>query len=305
VFDAMTRFLSELLPNHIVIVNQASENQGYLNRSVGRLERVATAPVSQTVAIAHRCRTRTKGESCRRRPPAAGVMAVAPGRSGRADERVARSVDGSRMTAQAQLTQLILHYGYLAMGATVFAENLGMPVPGETAVFIAAGAAAAGHLNVLLVWLVAVCAAIVGDNVGFAFGHFGGKPVFERWGPRFGISHENYAATERFFDRFGGPAVMVARFVPVMRVVASLAAGASGMKWNHFLPWQAAGACLWAGYAVAVGYFGDRAMTYAKPLLIEEFGRWWPLVIVAAIFLALGTVAAVSKALARRMSDSV
>ena len=76
------------------------------------------------------------------------------------------------------LTQLIAHYGYFAMGGAVLAENLGLPVPGETAVFLAAAASAMGRLNVLVVWLVAVCAAIVGDNVGFGLGHFGGKPFF-------------------------------------------------------------------------------------------------------------------------------
>jgi membrane protein DedA with SNARE-associated domain len=205
----------------------------------------------------------------------------------------------------AALAVFVLRYGYLAMGAAVLAENLGLPVPGETAVFIAAGAAAAGRLNVAMVWLVAVAAAIIGDNIGFALGHFGGKPFFFRFGPRFGVSHENYALTERFFDRWGGPAVMVARFVPVVRVVAAIAAGASGMRWRHFMPWQAAGACLWAAYAVAVGYFGDRALNFAKPMLLEEFGRWWPFVIAAAVIFAFATVSVVSQLLARRMTKSL
>ena len=202
------------------------------------------------------------------------------------------------------LTQLIAHYGYFAMGGAVLAENLGLPVPGETTVFLAAAASAAGRLNVLIVWLVAVCAAIVGDNVGFGLGHFGGKPFFMRFGPRFGVSHEDYAVTERFFDRYGGPAVMVARFIPVVRVVAAIAAGASGMEWKRFLPWQGLGACLWASYAVAVGYFGDRALLFFKPMLLEEFGRWWPLVTVLAVVVALATVWAVSHLLARRITHS-
>jgi membrane protein DedA with SNARE-associated domain len=205
----------------------------------------------------------------------------------------------------AALAAFVLHYGYLAMGAAVLAENLGLPVPGETAVFIAAGAAASGRLNVLVVWLVAVCAAIIGDNMGFALGHFGGKPLFLRFGPRLGVSNENYALTEKFFDRYGGPAVAVARFVPVVRVIAAITAGASGMKWKHFLPWQAVGACLWAAYAVIVGYFGDRALNFAKPMLIEEFGRWWPLVIVAAVLLAFAAVSVISHLLARRMAQSL
>ena len=110
--------------------------------------------------------------------------------------------------------------------------------------------------------------------------------------------------TERFFDRYGGPAVMVARFIPVVRVVAAIAAGASGMEWKRFLPWQGLGACLWASYAVAVGYFGDRALLFFKPMLLEEFGRWWPLVTVLAVVVALATVSAVSHLLARRITHS-
>jgi membrane protein DedA with SNARE-associated domain len=203
------------------------------------------------------------------------------------------------------LAQYIAHYGYSAMGAAVLAENLGLPVPGETAVLMAAAAAAAGKLSVVGVWLVAVCAAIVGDNIGFALGHFGGKPFFLRFGPRFGVSHENYATTERFFDRYGGPAVMVARFVPVIRVVGAIAAGASGMEWKRFLPWQALGAGLWATWAVAMGYFGNRALLFVKPELVEDFGKWWPVVAVLAVVLALSIVAFVSRLLARRVTRSL
>lgn len=210
----------------------------------------------------------------------------------------------SATVAATTLVQLIAKFGYFAMAAAVLAENLGLPVPGETAVFVAAASAAAGNLNVFIVWITAVCAAIVGDNIGFGLGHYAGKPFFIRFGPRFGVSSEDYAMTERFFDRFGGPSVMVARFIPVMRVVAAIAAGASGMEWERFLPWQALGACLWATYAVVIGYFGDRALNLAKPMLIEEFGRWWPLVAVAAVVLALATVSVVSHLLARNLARS-
>jgi len=144
--------------------------------------------------------------------------------------RLARA-GADNVSVTVQLTQFVTQYGYFAVAAAVFAENLGIPVPGETAVFIAGAAAAAGKLSVFAVWFVAFIAAVLGDNVGFAIGHFGGKPMFLRYGPRIGISHEDYAATERFFDRYGGPGVLVARFIPVMRVVAAIAAGASGMQW--------------------------------------------------------------------------
>jgi membrane protein DedA with SNARE-associated domain len=200
------------------------------------------------------------------------------------------------------LAQAITHYGYFALAAAVLAENLGLPVPGETAVLLAAAASAAGQLNVVVVWLVAVCAAIIGDNIGFGLGHFGGKPFFVRFGPRIGVGPENYAMTERFFDRYGGPAVMVARFIPVIRVIAAIAAGASGMHWKCFLPWQAIGACLWATFAVVGGFFGNRALGIIKPMLIEEFGKWWPFVMVTALVLGFATVSLVSHLLARRLT---
>ena len=203
------------------------------------------------------------------------------------------------------LAQLIAHYGYFAMAAAVLAENLGLPVPGETAVLLAAASAAAGQLNIFVVWVTAVIAAILGDNLGFALGHFGGKPLFVRFGPKFGVSHENYAMTERFFDRYGGPAIMVARFIPVIRVVAAISAGASGMRWKRFMPWQALGACLWATSTAVFGYYGNRALSFFKPMLIEEFGAWWPFVTVAALVLAFSIVSVVSHLLARKVTRSV
>lgn len=208
------------------------------------------------------------------------------------------------MNGTARIAAFVAHYGYAAVAGAVFAENLGLPVPGETAVFIAAGSAATGHgLSWPLVWLTATLAAVLGDNLGFAIGHFGGERVFKRIAPRLGVTDADYARTTAFFDRWGGPAVAVARFIPVMRVIGALAAGTSGMAWRRFLPWQAAGAALWAGYAVAVGYFGDRALLIAKPYLVAEFGPWWPLVIVAAGALAIGVVTWISRALARRAGE--
>lgn len=205
-------------------------------------------------------------------------------------------------SAATTLAQFVTRYGYFAVVAAVLAENLGLPVPGETAVFVAAGSAAAGHLNIFIVWFVAVTAAIAGDNLGFGLGHYGGKPLFIRFGTRLGVSAQDYAMTEQFFDRFGGPAVAVARFIPVIRVIAAITAGTSGMEWDRFLPWQALGACLWATYAVTLGYFGDKALNLAKPVLIEEFGRWWPLVAIAVAVVAVATVSVVSHLLARRLA---
>jgi membrane protein DedA with SNARE-associated domain len=73
-------------------------------------------------------------------------------------------------------------YGYLAIAALVMAEDFGVPVPGETVLTLGAVYAGAGRLSIALVVLVAFCGAVVGDNIGFAIGHFGGRRLAERYG---------------------------------------------------------------------------------------------------------------------------
>src|ERR1700749_1521388 len=74
------------------------------------------------------------------------------------------------------------HYGYLAVVGLLFLEDFGVPVPGETILILAAGYAGTGRLNILLVALLGFCGAVLGDNVGFAIGHFGGRRLVLRYG---------------------------------------------------------------------------------------------------------------------------
>src|SRR5579884_396453 len=74
------------------------------------------------------------------------------------------------------------HYGYLAVAAFVLLEDFGIPVPGETVLIVAAVYAGTGRLSVWLVGLIGFLAAVAGDNIGFAIGHFGGRPLAERFG---------------------------------------------------------------------------------------------------------------------------
>jgi len=74
------------------------------------------------------------------------------------------------------------HYGYLAVVGLVLIEDFGVPVPGETVLILAAVYAGAGRFNIALVALLGFCRALLGDNIGFAIGHFGGRPLAERYG---------------------------------------------------------------------------------------------------------------------------
>src|ERR1700682_1775228 len=103
---------------------------------------------------------------------------------------------------------LLEHYGYLAVGGLVLVEDFGVPVPGETILIAAAVFAGAGQMNIAVVILVAIAGAIIGDNIGFLIGHFGGRPLVERFGRYIFLTPERLDRTEEFFNRpcgKGGP----------------------------------------------------------------------------------------------------
>jgi membrane protein DedA with SNARE-associated domain len=203
--------------------------------------------------------------------------------------------------ATSQLGALISQYGYAAVFALVLGENVGLPIPGETSIMLAGAAAAAGRLNPIVIWVLATVAAIIGDNALFAVGHYGGEPFLKRYGRWFRIDAQALEATGRFFDSYGGPAVMAARFIPIVRVVAPLTASSSGMRWQKFLPWQAGGAALWAAFGVTVGFFGEGLVKRFEPLLVLHLGRYWPLVIAGTALLTVAAISLISHAVLRRV----
>jgi membrane protein DedA with SNARE-associated domain len=145
-------------------------------------------------------------------------------------------------------------FGYLALGL-IFLEDFGVPVPGETVLIIAAVYAGTGRFSVWLVGLIGFVAAVLGDNVGFAIGHFGGRPLAERYGKYIFLTPERLDKTASFFDRHGGKVIVIARFVEGLRQANGIIAGITGMHWTKFLPFNMIGAALWVGLWVSVGYF--------------------------------------------------
>ncbi len=150
---------------------------------------------------------------------------------------------------------LLDHYGYLAVGGFVLLEDFGVPVPGEAILIAAAIYAGTGHMNIAFVILVAVAGAIVGDNIGFIVGHFGGRPLVERFGRHIFLTPERLDRAEDYFNRQGGKIVVVARFVEGLRQVNGIMAGTVGMKWLKFLGFNALGAVLWVCTWAFLGYF--------------------------------------------------
>jgi membrane protein DedA with SNARE-associated domain len=147
------------------------------------------------------------------------------------------------------------HYGYLAVAGLVLVEDFGVPVPGETTLILAAVYAGAGRLSVWLVGLIGFAAAVTGDNIGFAIGHFGGRALVERYGRYIFLTPERLDKATGFFERHGGKIVAVARFIEGLRQANGIIAGISGMHWAKFLAWNALGAALWVAVWTCVGYF--------------------------------------------------
>lgn len=150
------------------------------------------------------------------------------------------------------LGQLIADYGYLLVGMFIFLEGMAIPFPTDTTLVTAAAFAAHGRLSLALIFVVSTMTATAGTTLAFVAGRRGGT-FFERHSRR--VSPVALARTRGFFDRHGGTAVVVGRFIPVARMLISPMAGLSTMTLARFSLFNVAGAALWSAVFCGVGYF--------------------------------------------------
>jgi membrane protein DedA with SNARE-associated domain len=163
------------------------------------------------------------------------------------------------------LEPTLRHYGYLAVGGFLFLEDFGVPLPGETMLIAASLYAGTGSLNIWLVGVVGVVAAVLGDNLGFAIGHFGGRRLIDRFGKYVFLTPERLDKVEDFFRRHGSWVVVIARFVEGLRQANGLIAGTVEMPWLKFLAANVAGAIGWVAVWATLGYFaGNHVETISK-----------------------------------------
>lgn len=152
----------------------------------------------------------------------------------------------------------IHQYGLWTVFFSLFLETFGLPLPGESLLIAASVLASQGHFSVTTVLLVGWAAAVLGDNAAFYVGRFGGRRLLLRLGGRVGVTRGRLRKMHRFYDRFGGEIVIVARFFEVARQLNGLVAGASGMAPLRFLLYNLLGAALWIGFWVTAAYYlGD------------------------------------------------
>jgi membrane protein DedA with SNARE-associated domain len=149
-------------------------------------------------------------------------------------------------------------YGYLVVFGLVLLESIGLPVPGETALVAAALYAGTTHkLEIGAIVAVAAAAAIIGDNIGYAIGRYGGAKLVLRYGHRIGLHEGRLKIGIWLFRRHGGKVVFWGRFVSILRTWAAFLAGTNHMEWRRFLFFNAAGGIVWAtAYGVVYYLFG-------------------------------------------------
>ena len=133
------------------------------------------------------------------------------------------------------LQQLIATYGYWAVGVIVALESMGIPLPGETVLVLAALYAGGHHdLNIWGIIASAAIGAILGDNVGYLLGRELGYRLLRRYGRYVGLTDTRIKLGQYLFLRHGGKVVFFGRFIAVLRVLAAFLAGANRMDWRLF-----------------------------------------------------------------------
>jgi len=185
------------------------------------------------------------------------------------------------------LGEIIRQYGawtYALLTIVVFCET-GLVVtpflPGDSLLFAAGAFSAKGDLNVYLVALLLFIAAVLGDAVNYAVGKYIGPRAFEIKDSRI-FKREYLERTQRFYDKYGGKTIVIARFVPIVRTFAPFLAGVGTMSYPRFALYNVSGAFLWVLLFVFGGYlFGSH------PFVEENFSLVILVIIIISVMPAV------------------
>jgi len=151
------------------------------------------------------------------------------------------------------LIQTCGNYVYVILFLVIFMETglvLTPFLPGDSLLFIAGTFAAAGVLNVYVLFFILALAAVLGDTANYWIGHFFGEKVFSRF-----IKREHMDRTKSFFDRYGKSTIVIARFVPIVRTLAPFIAGVGRMNYFAFISYNIIGGVTWVALFVFAGFF--------------------------------------------------
>jgi membrane protein DedA with SNARE-associated domain len=169
----------------------------------------------------------------------------------------------------ATFTHLVARYGYLFIALILFIESAGVPIPGETALVTAAALAGGGRLSIVGVLLAAVFGTVTGGMTGYWMGVRGGQAVVARFGQAMRIDTDRLDRATRFFDRHGASALVVGRFIAIVRSFLGIFAGVAAMPPRRFALYNALGGLIWSLVFAAVGYLFGKNL----PAVRRDLGR--------------------------------
>jgi membrane protein DedA with SNARE-associated domain len=181
---------------------------------------------------------------------------------------------------------LIHDYGLVVVGGVIGLESIGLPFPGESVLILASIFAGTKHdLNIFAVVVTAATSAIVGQMVGYVIGREFGYYLLLRYGPYVRITQSRIKLGEYLFLRHGGKILIIARFVPVLRSIAGILAGANRMPWRQFMLANVVGAFAWAAFFGFAAYMlGRQIERVAGPLVMVIGAATVVVIVIAAIF---------------------
>lgn len=158
------------------------------------------------------------------------------------------------------LLKLVAEYGvwiYAILFAIIFCET-GLVVtpilPGDSLLFVAGAVAAAGEMNVHLLFALLAAAAFLGNSTNYAIGRWLGRHFFTDRGSRW-LNPKHLERAHGFYERYGGQAVVISRFMPIVRTYIPFVAGLAEMTPGKFSLFNAVGAVLWVGGLLYAGFF--------------------------------------------------
>ena len=162
---------------------------------------------------------------------------------------------------------LITSFGILAILLVVFAESgllIGFIFPGDSLLFTAGYMVQQNilHIDIHIFAILVFLAAVLGDSVGYSFGHKVGRKLFEKENSRF-FKKKYLEQTEKFYSKHGSITIVLARFVPIVRTFAPIVAGAGKMHYKTFLVFNLIGGFLWSSLFVYLGFYAGEFLTKA------------------------------------------
>lgn len=187
---------------------------------------------------------------------------------------------------------LITTLGYVGLVAIVFAESglfFGFFLPGDSLLFTAGLLASQGILDIWTLIIIIPIAAILGDSIGYWFGSWVGPKIFRKEDSFF-FNKAHIVRAEKFYEKYGPKAIVLARFIPIVRTFVPIVAGVGHMKYSTFVTYNIIGGLLWGVGVTLLGYFLGTVFPQAEDYLLP--------IIIAIILLSFVPIA--RELLARR-----